>query len=192
MDIKQEILHWIKSFVETPHPMWGDLPPCPYARSARINGELDIQVQDDSSYYDFLDQQIETFYETEFDTRLVVAKNKDDIDIETYRNYIHEKNKHVIEFNLILLTDHPDVSEYNHGVNVQQGSYVITFIQRTNKLLDASKKLHINTDYYNGWDENIYKTVVLDRFDKTETYINGLIDGPIIIHDKPTWMKQKK
>jgi hypothetical protein len=65
-------------------------------------------------------------------------------------------------------------------VNVQQGEHVLTFIQNGKILEQSSKFLHETTDYYDKWDSDFYKTVVLDRY---KTLHSG--------EPFPEWMKQK-
>lgn len=175
--IRESIIKWIEDFVETPHPLWNNMPPCPYARSARIkNNDLSIKIQGtEEDYYDYIEHNITLFKESEFDVMLVVANTK--VDATEFTNQIDKLNNIILADRLILLTDHPDIVESNHGVSVQQGTYVITFIQRIDNLLKACEDLH-KTAYYDNWEPAMYKAVVTDRFAKCNI-------------DIPTWAKQK-
>jgi len=170
MNIKQDILDWIKTFVEVSHPLWGDLPPCPYARAAKVNNEIDIVVQDDVEYYQFIKENIESFKETDLEVRLIVAKEK--MDPVEYTDFIKEQNRQIIQCGLYILSDHPDIIEMNGPINVQQGTYVITYIQRIENLKKASENLH-KTAYYDNWDKEVYKRIVLDRQELWDKYKNG-------------------
>ena len=39
---REEVIRWVKEFVEVPHPMFADYPPCPYAKQARMQGKVDF------------------------------------------------------------------------------------------------------------------------------------------------------
>jgi|TARA_B110000977_G_C11044673_1_gene480114 hypothetical protein len=176
-NIIKDVTDWIKNFVEVPHPLWGNLPPCPYARQARVeSGKLAIRVQDQRGYFFFIENQIEIFKEGEFDVIVAVANKW--INPNKYTRFIDQMNRELDE--IVLLTDHPDILENNNGVNVQQGEHVLTFIQNGKILEQSSKFLHETTDYYDKWDSDFYKTVVLDRY---KTLHSG--------EPFPEWMKQK-
>ena len=36
----QKIKNWIKDFVTRPNPVFGDLPPCPFAQKAMVDGKV--------------------------------------------------------------------------------------------------------------------------------------------------------
>ena len=36
------ILQWMEKFVEVPHPSFGNMPPCPYARQYRVQDKIKI------------------------------------------------------------------------------------------------------------------------------------------------------
>ena len=38
----QKIKKWISDFVTKPNPVFGDLPPCPYARKAIVDGKVEF------------------------------------------------------------------------------------------------------------------------------------------------------
>ena len=40
--IVDSITQWMETFVEVPHPSFGNLPPCPYARQFRIQNKIQI------------------------------------------------------------------------------------------------------------------------------------------------------
>ena len=174
--IKDSIVQWMKEFAEAPHPLWNDMPPCPYAKSARLKSNgLDIVVQGTEDYYDSIRQGVAVFKESVTEVMLIVAHTV--VDPIQYTQQINEINQTILSDGLILLTDHPAIVEFNHGVSVQQGTYVITFIQHISTLLAASKQLH-KTAYYDNWEPSQYKSVVTDRFIKC---------GMVV----PQWAKQK-
>ena len=45
--MKDDIIRWMKEFVEVPHPNFGNFAPCPYAKEARIENKIKfVETQD--------------------------------------------------------------------------------------------------------------------------------------------------
>ena len=40
--IVNSITQWMETFVEVPHPSFGNMPPCPYARQFRLQNKIKI------------------------------------------------------------------------------------------------------------------------------------------------------
>ena len=51
---KKEVLDWIINFVEKPNPILNNLPLCPYARTARLDGKLLITENECQIFEKFL------------------------------------------------------------------------------------------------------------------------------------------
>src|SRR3954465_1732331 len=43
--IVQAVQHWSEDFIESPHPIFGGLPVCPFARAARLRGSIRFEVR---------------------------------------------------------------------------------------------------------------------------------------------------
>ena len=41
----QTIRTWIKDFVTKPNPVFGDLPPCPFAQKAIVDGKVYLRTE---------------------------------------------------------------------------------------------------------------------------------------------------
>ena len=41
--MEKQLIEWMKEFVEQPNPKLGNWAPCPYARAARINNQIEIR-----------------------------------------------------------------------------------------------------------------------------------------------------
>ena len=150
---KQEITQWIVDFVEKPNPMLNNWAPCPYARQARVNNQVDIRAGcfnpiDDLKQAGLGDYDVvayvygpERWPADEFN-QLVEIVNV---------SYLSQRG-------LIALADHPDDVEMVKGVSMNQGTYAIVFLQQADKLDDAAKQLG-SKGFYDGWDEE-YLTVL--------------------------------
>ena len=55
--IEEDIISWSKDFLELPNKELGDKPVCPYAKQARISGQVNIVVEESgekfSDYADY-------------------------------------------------------------------------------------------------------------------------------------------
>ena len=56
----EEVIKWVKEFVEVPHPVFADMPPCPYAKQARLDGKVEFQevtdIEPDSNLWVYIDR----------------------------------------------------------------------------------------------------------------------------------------
>ena len=50
-EVTVKLLKWMEEFVEKPHPSMGNWPPCPYARQARLNNNIDIRAGIQKDYF---------------------------------------------------------------------------------------------------------------------------------------------
>jgi hypothetical protein len=150
---KTDIEQWIVDFVEKPNPMLNNWAPCPYARQARLNKQVDIRPGcfnpiDDLKQADMGEFEVLAYV---YDTKRWSAAEFNEL-IETVNiSYLAQKN-------LIALADHPDDVETVNGVVMNQGTYAIVFVQSLDKLNHFAGLLAAK-GFYKGWDEE-YLTVL--------------------------------
>jgi hypothetical protein len=72
--IKQDVYDWVRDYIEANHAFYNyKFPPCPFAKSARLKGMLDIQVWQKGSYYNFVEQYANDMQSnTNFAVRILV------------------------------------------------------------------------------------------------------------------------
>ena len=39
----KEVQKWVREFVEVPHPVFADFPPCPFAKKARLENKTEFR-----------------------------------------------------------------------------------------------------------------------------------------------------
>ena len=150
---KTDIEQWIVDFVEKPNPMLNNWAPCPYARQARLNKQVDIRPGcfnpiDDLKQADMGEFEVLAYV---YDTKRWSAAEFNEL-VETVNiSYLAQKN-------LIALADHPDDVETVNGVVMNQGTYAIVFVQSLDKLNHFAGLLAAK-GFYKGWDEE-YLTVL--------------------------------
>jgi len=149
--MKQEILNWIKTFVEIPNSDFGNFPVCPYAKEARKSNRVNII----EFYNDRPDSDIKICVEnidlTKHDVTLLIFE-KDRWDIrETFK--IARKTQIIAENRgLVFAEDHPEWGEVIGNTDITNGNYIIFFIQNYEKTFKFASKLR-KTDYYKTWKE---------------------------------------
>ena len=146
--IVKEIQAWMQSFVEKPNPKFGNMPPCPYARQARLQNKIDIKDLD-KDYFVCLTDAARTWTD-EFDVVIFVERIVNRYEPQELSAIVEEVNKRVMPMDIVCLEDHPHEPEIINGVQMNNGKYVLVLMQRLSKINDASKQLE-NTSYYKHW-----------------------------------------
>ena len=162
MDIVQariDIINWITGFVEQPHPALDGWPPCPFARQARLDGELDIREGQIDPYSDLMTAIMDRWQ--------VIAYVYDPkiIDADRFSQQIYRVNQaFLVPRDIIALADHPDAPEDVLGVKMNQGTYAIAFVQPLDKLNTFARQIAAK-GYYDGWPEPYLKDLFQWRED---------------------------
>lgn len=167
---KKEVLDWIINFVEKPNPVLNNLPLCPYARSARLDGKLLILENNQQLFEKFLIEQIEKFKLSNLDIIVAIDHNIDSIGIEYLTELIHSLNLRLVPEDVYLLMSHPDdetVAEEdifvdNDELGLPPQDYVMVFIQNYSLLTKASDALH-KRGYYKKMSSELYDSLVTKR-----------------------------
>ncbi len=149
MNLEQEVEKWIEESISKPNKIFGNLPPCPYARKAWKDKKVSVLTDTFTHDYDKLASG-------ELDVILIVLKGA------TFESLLVEKNS--LQKNLgkgvVVLEDHPEQKEDVMGYNLNFGKPVL-FVQNRDKLNEARKYLKTK-DYYQNFDEE-YKDDILSN-----------------------------
>jgi len=156
---KKDIEQWIVDFVEKSNPLLNGWAPCPYARQARLNKQIDIRPGcfnpiDDLKHITM--NQFDVVAYVYGQERWAAEEFNDLVDIVN-RVYLNSQG-------LIALADHPGDQESVNGVIMNQGTYAIVFVQDLTKLNHFAKILG-SKRFYDGWDEEYLKVLVAGRED---------------------------
>ena len=154
---REEVIRWVKEFVEVPHPMFANYPPCPYAKQARLDGKVDFRVLTDAEPDSNIWCNIDHFNFDSKDVLVIIADAK--------RWTAHYTQKLAAQLNgtyqhrdLLIMEDHPELVEKVKDVKLNQGKYTLLLVQRRTKLMkfeDILKK----TDYYKNWSKGYRESV---------------------------------
>ena len=155
--INNQLIDWMKNFVEKPHPSLGNWSPCPYARQARLSDKMEIVFAE----HDFLLGAIESnLYKLEEKDVIVICFDYTLISAAALAALIELHNKeYLIPNNYVVLEDHPDSPEVLNGVTMNFGHCGLLLLSKLDVLNDASVKLK-SKGYYNCWPEENLDYVV--------------------------------
>jgi hypothetical protein len=161
MDFEQarnDVLNWITAFVEQPHPGLAGWPPCPFARRARINGEIESRPGRIDPYTDLAHIDI-----GHHDVVIMIYDPNDITAQEFYEQIRSVNSGFLIPRGLFALGDHPNHPEIVQGVKMNQGTWALAFVQNKKKLEHHARELAAR-GYYTNWDE----TYLTELFDQRE------------------------
>ena len=159
-EIIDSITSWMETFVEKPHPSFGNMPPCPYARQFRMQNKVKI-IETRSAIWDECKKQMLNWSD-EWEA-VIMASTRTNISHGLLSEKVQRLNKHFRARDLVALEDHPDSVETIDGVKMNHGSLVLVVIQRLKRLNQFSENLQ-KTKYYKRWSQENLDDVVSWRF----------------------------
>lgn len=164
MDIETvtaDILAWSEHFVEVPHPALGGWPPCPFARSARLNRTIQVLTGADP-YFDLRNRARWGMGQYEV---VVYAYDPTDWPYSRFHSAIESANQEfLLSRDLLALEDHPEAVEDVNGVNMNQGQYALVLVQSLSKLNTAAKQMAAK-GFYHDWPEEYLTGLFAHRQD---------------------------
>ena len=149
--MKQEIIKWMQEFVEVPNAKLGNWAPCPYARKARLDNQIEI-VEGESLLYDFDDIDLEA------KEVYVFWYKREHYTVDELTQIVKELNERYMEDDIVFLEDHPDDDELINGERMNFGKASLVIVQKLSKLNEASDALS-KTDYYKHWSKKNLRDV---------------------------------
>jgi hypothetical protein len=159
---EEYLSEWMKKFVEKPHPLLGNMPPCPFARKARLRNRIKIvEVGPAEPNSRFLELCGEYDFD-KVDVLMMVCDPARWSWEQTFQLRV-QMNEQLKDRDIVILEDHPDYKETVAGIPMSNGRYCILFAQRLSRMNDFSKKLKETTDYYDHWSESELADVVIWR-----------------------------
>ena len=159
--VTADILAWSERFVEVLHPALGGWPPCPFARSARLNKTIQVLTGADP-YFDLRNRARWGMGPYEV---IVYAYDPADWPYERFHTAIESANTEILlARDMLALEDHPaDVEDVN-GVVMNQGQYALVLVQSLSKLNVAAKQMG-SKGFYHTWPEEYLTGLFKHRVD---------------------------
>jgi len=143
-----DIENWILKVLSKPEKVFANLPPCPFAKKAWMENQVDVKE------FTSFEQMEEDFKQL----KEVMIFRFGSISAEDLENIAKEYNEKYP--NLLFLEEHPDLVECFDGLVTNQGTAML-IVQDRKELEDARKQLQ-RTGYYDNWSEEL-KDRILNR-----------------------------
>ena len=153
----QTIKKWISNFVTKPNPVFGDLPPCPYAQKAIVDDKVEFVELNRTADWKTIYQLI---WNTDFDEKdvLCVIVDPRQFSAQETVSMADVLNERFMPRDIVVLEDHPDIDERVKGVKLNNGHYTLFLAQRLSKLNRFSKMLEAGP-YYKNWSNAYLESV---------------------------------
>lgn len=159
--VTDSIEHWIKTFVEVPHPALGNWAPCPYARRARMDQDYAIRVGV-NPYFDLINVARDGLGGKSV---VILAYDPDEFFYTQFRSDVQAANQEVLlTRDMIALEDHPDDPEIVNGVGMNHGTYALALVQSFSDL-DQKARAMAAKGFYHTWPEDYLQRLFEHRQD---------------------------
>jgi hypothetical protein len=153
----QQIKDWIEDFVTKPNPVFGDLPPCPFARKAMLENKVKFLELDSVADYPTVYQHIIEADFDEIDVLVQIAR-PDHFTLKQTKKIAEDLNSYFMERDVVILEDHPEDPEHVGTVKLNNGKYILILSQRLSKLNKFAKLLEVGP-YYKNWSKDYLESV---------------------------------
>ena len=160
----QTIKNWISEFVTKPNPVFGNLPPCPFAQKAIIENKVEFLELDGVADYPTLYQHILEVDFDEIDVLCMIAQ-PDQFTADETEKLARDLNGYFMDHDVVVLEDHPDTPESVKGVKLNNGEYILFLAQRLSELNKFAKILEAGP-YYKNWSKDYLESVKGFRYRK--------------------------
>ena len=149
----QDLKDWILGYLSKPNAIFNGLPPCPHAKKAWLDGNVEIKkfvnynmLRD--TIKDIVGSQVKIFY---YEYPLLP-------DADKLKNVVSWLSKEYPDY--IFYDEHPDTIEMVGGEVINSGVSAI-IVQDRKDLLEKRAELH-KTGYYDKWTPEM-KERIFDR-----------------------------
>jgi hypothetical protein len=158
--VVDEMIQYMTTVLEQPHPAFGGLPVCPFAQKYRLQNLIQFHVHpfssDDLSESSTLMEVIKTFKaRSQYEVLFVIHPDRHALSVEQLQSLILALNESLQGLELVAYGGHPDDSFNINGVYTRREPYINFTVQTPDKLKGASQLLE-KTPYYKNWSlENL-------------------------------------
>jgi hypothetical protein len=155
--IIKQMIHYLETVLEKPHPLFGGLPTCPFSKKARLQNKIFYRVID-LSFSELepgsnLLSAVQQFYEKRsYDVLLIICPDIQVLSVEQVHLLVEKLNEHIAAMGLIAFGGHP-ADDFNiQGVYTRQEPFINITVQFLEVLKTAANHLK-KTGYYQNWSE---------------------------------------
>lgn len=156
--VTAKLLTWLEAFVEKPHPSLGGWPPCPFARQARLTGQIDIREGIDP-----LTDCLRTEHDPWNKEVIVFWYDHTKFSADNFLADVEQANRILLKKDIVALEDHPDIEEIVSGIKMNFGYCAIIVLQKNSLLNKAADQLK-GKGYYHTWSQEDIDKIVSWRY----------------------------
>ena len=160
----QKIKNWISKVITKPNPLFGNLPPCPFARKAILQNKVQFVELPSTADWRTVYQFVWNFDADETDVLCLIADREQFTATQT-QGIAGELNERFMRRDIVILEDHPDIVEKVKDFKLNNGEYILFLVQSLSKLNRYSKMLEAGP-YYKNWSKSYLKSVKTFREQK--------------------------
>tara|TARA_Y100001963_G_scaffold140812_1_gene208286 strand:+ start:1610 stop:2086 length:477 start_codon:yes stop_codon:yes gene_type:complete len=147
----QKIEDWILDFLSKPSEVFDNLPPCPYAKKAWLDGNVEVK---EFVSFEQLRKDLDTW-----NKEVIIYLFQHSVlptcpELEILASKLNEQYP---EF--LFLEETPDLVEDVGGIIVNQGDLCMLLVQKRKPLEDAREEL-TKTGYYDNWTEEMKERIM--------------------------------
>ncbi len=153
----QTIKNWISEFVTKPNPIFGNLPPCPFAQKAIVDNKVDFTELNGAADWRTIYGIIWNFDFDEKDVLCIIA-DPDQFTAQQTISMAEWLNEKFMPHDIVILEDHPKIDERVKEVKLNNGEYILFLVQSLSKLNKFSKMLETGP-YYKNWSKTYLESV---------------------------------
>ncbi|AFZ25728.1 hypothetical protein Cylst_3592 [Cylindrospermum stagnale PCC 7417] len=167
-EIINSMVEHMRNFIEKPHPVFSDMPVCPFTQKARQQETIIYQVYSFSSIHDLncdshLIQLINNFNSSvNHEALLFIHPDKQAMTPDEIEKFVERLNEIISHTGLIAFAGHPHHDFNIQGVFTRQAPY-LHFIVQSYQIIKTSSDLLLKTRYYENWTEENLKSVGFPR-----------------------------
>lgn len=160
MTALENILSYMINFLEKPHPVFSNMPPCPYARKERLANQIfffEAEIAPEGATSSLL-EEIRKFDANPKWTTMLIYSPKQLVDIVACYNFAQKITDALADIHVLAIPLHPDDTFAVQNVRTREVPYPIILLQRRSVLTEAKEKL-LNTKYYANWTDRDYRVM---------------------------------
>jgi hypothetical protein len=172
----QRVQDWVQNFVSTKNPNLGNFPPCPFARESMISNKIHWLVNtscDQQTTKDFVDSCVPLIANDQYEIAIIIHTNFSSWDLDSLKLYVEDWRQQHQDHDVYLLRDHPADKEMVANICMNQGDYLLFFVQKSSRLAAARKQLEQN-GYYSAWSSSEIDQVKGSLKDDHHQHLNGV------------------
>ena len=151
------IRKWIRNFVSKPNPVFGNLPPCPFAQKAIIDNKVEFVELNPIAEWRTIYGIIWNFDFEKKDVLCMIA-DPDHFTAQQTVSMAKWLNERFMPQDIVVLEDHPEINEYVKEVKLNNGEYTLFLVQGLSRLNKFSKMLE-DGPYYKNWSKSYLESV---------------------------------